>query len=323
MMASCFALTALTDRIGRDELACVAAALQTQVARDFASTWAVSAIIAAVSFEAIPAGYCPVIVLDGLDIEGAPGPHVTRSTDSPYILVPYGPSWSLTASHMVLQMLVNPTGSARRPGPSGLPGQGTVEYLADICAPCQDIGSAYAIDGIVVSDFCLPVFFGGAAVQGGGHSFTGAVREAFRPAANGQVTWFADDGLLYQTRADTAGRLSLHGGFSSANRGRMTMHELIDALTPERLHRLSNARFTPALLEAQQNARRVRLANLTRYQEDIAWRFGPATRSAQAPRPEPMPRVQVARYAGYTGGVLRSGQNLASDDVRTTARTDS
>jgi len=142
MMPAYIALTALTDRLRMDELACVAAALQIQVTRDFVPEWGAPAIVAAVPFEAIPAGHCPVIVQDTLEGEGASGLHRTQSDEAPYILLPYGPSWSLTASHMVLQMLANPTGAARRPGRSMLSGQGTVEYLVDVCAPCQDITAA-------------------------------------------------------------------------------------------------------------------------------------------------------------------------------------
>jgi hypothetical protein len=334
MMPAYIALTALTDRLRMDELACVVAALQTQVTRDFAPEWSTDAIIAAVPFEAIPAGYCPVIVQDTLDSEGASGLHRAHSDEAPYILLPYGPSWSLTASHLVLQMLANPTGAARRPGPSITSGQGTVEYFIDVCAPCQDIAAAYAIDGIVVSDFCTRRFFGGpsapalgVATLGAAASFTGAVREPFRPVARGLLTWLADDGLLYQARADETGQSRVYGGFSAANRGSLSMRELIDLLTPHRLDDLSNAVRTAVLVDAQQDTRRVRMANLARYREDIAWRFGHATRPVPLPRPEPMPRVKVARQLGggpivYAGGPIRSGQQRANDEVQTTARTD-
>jgi hypothetical protein len=328
MIPFCIALTALTDRIRMDELACVAAALQTQVTRDFVPAWGAGAIIAAVPFDAVPAGYCPVIVQDTLESEGVCGLHQTRDHETPYILLPYGPNWSLAASHAILQMLANPTGSARRPGPCLMPGQGTVEYLVDACTPCQDIASAYAINGIVVSDFCLPGFFGGPAGCGAGLSFTGALRERFRPAANGLVTWLAVDGRLYQARAEASGRIRLHGGFSPANRGQMTMRELVDMLTPQRLERLSHALSTAALVEAQRNAQRARITNLARFQEEIAWRFGHASRPVPLTRPEPMLRVRVAQQAGdslefYTKGVARSGQQRASGEVATTARTDS
>jgi len=329
MMPATIALTALTDRLPMDELACVAAALQTQIIRDFAPEWGTEAIVAAVPFEAIPAGYCPVIVQDRLDSEGASGLHRTQGDEAPYILLPYGPSWSLTASHLVLQMLANPTGAARLPAPSIMAAQGTVEYFIDVCTPCQDIGAAYAIDGIVVSDFCTRGFFGGPGVAA---SFTGAVQEPLRPAARGLLTWLADDGLLYQARADETGRSRVHGGFSTASRGSLSLRELIDLLTPRRLQGLSNAPRTAALVEAQQDTRRIRMANLARYQEDIAWRFGHAIRSRPRRHPEPLPRVRVARqsnngpaaYAGVGAGAgARPGQQRASDEVQTTARTDS
>jgi hypothetical protein len=111
----------------------------------------------------------------------------------------------------------------------------------------------------------------------------------------------------------------------------MTMRELVDMLTPqrlERLERLSHALSTAALVEAQRNAQRARITNLARFQEEIAWRFGHASRPVPLTRPEPMLRVRVAQQAGdslefYTKGVARSGQQRASGEVATTARTDS
>ncbi|PPQ28325.1 hypothetical protein [Rhodopila globiformis] len=220
--------------------------------------------------------------------------------------MPYGPSWSLAASHLVLQMLANPTGAARRRGPSALSGQGTVEYLVDVCAPCQDVTAAYAIDGIAVSDFCTRRFFGGPAPPGAA-SFTGAVREPFQPAAGGQVTWLADDGLLYQAHADETGRSRVQGGFSAASRGSLSLRELTDLLTPHRLEALANASPTAALLDARQDARRVRVANLARYRDDIAWRFGHVAWPAPQPRPEPMPRVRVARHLGSEPIIYAAG----------------
>jgi hypothetical protein len=316
MLPSYVALTALTDRIRGDELAAVAAALQTQVTRDFAPAWGAPAVVAAVAFEAIPAGYIPLIVQDTMEAVGVNGFHRTRGDDAPYIVVPYGPSWSLSASHELLRMLADPSGSARRSGPSCMPGQGSVEYLIDVCAPCQDVSAAYAIDGIPVSDFCISAFFG-PSDQGG--SFTGSVRKPFEPAANGTVTWLADDTLLYQARADRQGRIRVHGGFSPANRARMLLRELVDMLTPDRLALLSNAPRTGRLIEAEQNARRMRFANMTRFQDDIAWRFGhastdPAETVAVAPREVRRAKIQPA--AGAKSG-HRQTAYVAESRVRT------
>jgi hypothetical protein len=315
MTASYVALTALTDQIRMEELARVAAALQRQVAGDFAPLWHANAVIAAASFEAIPAGYVPLIVQDTLEAEGANGFHRTLGDDTPYIVIPYGPNWPLAASHELLRMLANPTGSLRQPGPSRMSGQGTVEYLIDVCAACQHVDAAYAIDGVAVSDFCTPQFFGGGG--GSAYSFTGSVRAALEPAPGGVVTWLADDGLLYQARADLQSRVRVHGGFSPANRGRMLLRELVDRLTPERLALLSHAPRTAHLLDAEQNARRSRFTNLTRFREDIAWRFGHASVS----RPELEPRHETVRLKTYASGAVKSGQQPASAELESTLRT--
>lgn len=308
------ALTTLTDRVRADELAAVAAALQTQVARDFAPEWEAGAVIAGVSFDAMPPGYIPLIVQDTLEAEGANGFHRTRGDDTPYIVVPYGPTWSLAASHELLRMLANPTGSARRPGPSSMPGQGTVEYLIDVCAPCQDVSAAYAIDGVVVSDFCTRAFFQASTQV---CSFTGAVQEPFQPEANGVVTWLADDALLYQARADHKGRIRVHGGFSPANRTRRLLREMVDMLAPNRLTQLSNAPRTSRLIEAERNARRARLANMVRFQDDIAWRFSHSSSGPAAP----VSRREARRLKAYASRSASPGQRLASGEVERTIRT--
>jgi hypothetical protein len=314
MIPSYIGLASLTDQIRPDELAAVAAALQTQITRDFLPEWGAGAVVAAVSFDAIPAGYIPVIVQDTLGAEGTNGFHRTRGDDTPYILVPNGPSWSLAVSHEVLSMLANPSGSARRSGLSCMPGQGTVEYLIDVCAPCQDISAAYAIDGVVVSDFCTRAFF---ELSSSACSFTGAVRKAFEPSVNGVVTWLADDMRLYQARADYRGKVRVHGGFSPANRGRMLLRELVDMLTPDRLSRLSNAPRTSRLVEAEQNARRVRLANLTRFREDIAWRFGHAPVAAT----EAVQRRKPRRLKVYSSGSRKSGNERVSEVAESSVRS--
>jgi hypothetical protein len=273
-MPEFIALTALTDRIRMETLSRVAAALQAQIVRDLAPVWGCSAVIGAFPFESIPIGYCPLIVQDTLETAGTSGFHRTCYDDTPYMIVPFGPTWSLAASHVLLRTLVDPTGSARRLGSSPMPGQGTVEYLLDVCGPCQDIGSAYAIDGVVVSDFCTRSFFTG---QAGPYSLSGAVTRPLEPAANGIVTWMADDALLYQARANARGRMQIHGGFSPGNRGRLLFGELVDGLTPGRLQALAESQMPPRLEEATRAARRGRITSFNRFRDDLSWRFGLST----------------------------------------------
>jgi hypothetical protein len=314
MIPSFVVLVALTDKIRVEKLARVAAALQCQVTRDFAPVWHANAVISAASIEAIPAGYVPIIIHDTLEAEGVNGFHRTHGDDTAYIMVPYGPNWPLAVSHELLRMLADPTGSLRQPGPSRMSGQGTVEYVVDVCSPCQHVAAAYAIDGVPVSDFCTPGFFG---IGGSGCSFTGSVREAFDPAPAGVVTWLADDGLLYQARSDAQSRTRVHGGFSMANRGRLLLREHVDLLTPDRLVLLSNAPRTARMLDAEQNARRSRFGNLTRFRDDIAWRFG----HASLPLTEEEPRHEAARVKTYATRAIKSGHQPASTELERTLRT--
>src|SRR3954452_17640920 len=117
-MPTFVALTVLTEVVCPDELAAVAAALQVQVMRDFLPEWGTSAIVSAAPFDAIPAGAIPVIVHDSLADPAANGFHRTRHDEAAYIMVPYAPPGPLAASHELLRMLANPSGSARTPGPS-------------------------------------------------------------------------------------------------------------------------------------------------------------------------------------------------------------
>jgi hypothetical protein len=304
-------VTSLTARVHPEELTAAARALQIQVVRDFFPEWGVSAIVAATPFSALPAGTIPIIVRDDLTDTRAHGFHRVRRDDSPYIVVPYGPNWTLAASQELLRMLANPTGSARVAGRSRMRGQGTVEYFLDVCGPCQGIDAAYAIDGVAVADFCTKGFYGGGGTAA---SFAGGVRATFEPGADGVVTWLADDGLLYQARGDEMGLVHLHGGFSPANRGGMMLRELVDGLTPDRLVQLSNAPRTARLVEATVNARRTHFANMSRFNEDMAWRFGVMREPVGVVKP-----IRVARRPDGGGDVpmVRETKRVVGDPALT------
>jgi hypothetical protein len=64
--------------------------------------------------------------------------------------------WSVTASHECQEMLADPFGNRLVSGPSLAPDQGNVEYLVEVCDPVEDLGFAYLINGVLVSDFYTP-----------------------------------------------------------------------------------------------------------------------------------------------------------------------
>jgi hypothetical protein len=140
------------------------------------------------------------------------------------------------------------------------------------------------------------------------------VRKPFEPATNGVLTWLADDALLYQVRANCQGRLRVHGGFSAANRAHLLLRELVDMLTPDRPSRLADAPPTDLLAEAQQNGRRARFANMTRFRDDIAWRFGHASVSAAGG----VSRREPRRLKAFTSGNARPFQQRARENFERT-----
>jgi hypothetical protein len=271
------AITSLTDQVGLTELSQVAAVLQRQVTRDFTPLWGIEAAIDAFPFDQIPPGAWPVIVQDVIEAPGAAGIHRTEADDTPYALLQYGETWSLAASHECLEMLADPSGCRKIAGDSPVAAHGRVEFLLEVCAPCSDAANAYAINGVLVSDFCTPHYYGASPGAGGRCSFTGALRQPLALRPEGALSWFAGDGLLYQARADRAGVISVHGGFSVANRDGQLLREFVNGLTPDQPYSLSNAEWPPALLQAEAALCSARGRHAARFRDDIAWRFGFAT----------------------------------------------
>jgi hypothetical protein len=63
-------------------------------------------------------------------------------------------SWTVTVSHELLEMLVDPLASL-----SAMNTAGDKEYAFEVCDACEDDRFAYEIDGVKVSDFVTPAWF--------------------------------------------------------------------------------------------------------------------------------------------------------------------
>jgi hypothetical protein len=192
------ALVDATGRISPAELAEVAGALTEQVLKDVAPIWHTPAAVHAVPRAGIH--QWAIIIKPKLDEPGALGYH-TDEHNQPIAYVEYGPDWTVTCSHELLEMLIDPFGNRMHGGrlPKGLEAEYTkfglhtpsshVSYLLELCDPCEAV--TYDIGGVKVSDFLRPswydaqttkatTFIGGngpRAVQNGGYvSFTAGGR---------------------------------------------------------------------------------------------------------------------------------------------------
>jgi hypothetical protein len=170
------------------DLARVSAALQKQITRDVAPTWRVSATIDPFpSLEDVPAGYWPVIITFR-PIGSDAGIHIDKN-GQPYALIEMSPSWSLTASHVSIEMITDPFGSRSFPGISPRDDQGDVEFRGGVCDPCEHPDSGYLINDVLVSDFCTPAFWEPSSKEQ--RSFTGAIQAALQVLPGGHLCWYA------------------------------------------------------------------------------------------------------------------------------------
>src|SRR5262249_12549025 len=104
------ALLSEVDAVSMDSLASVSAALQRQVTRDFQPIWRIGATVNPYrALESVPLGAWPIIITDE-KIGGAAGVHNEKANGQPFALIEAGTSWSLTASHECLEMLVHGCG---------------------------------------------------------------------------------------------------------------------------------------------------------------------------------------------------------------------
>jgi hypothetical protein len=155
------------------QLAQVVRALQRQVSEHLAPRWNVDAAL-----EIVPSGQAPpaeswlLIIDDDTDIPPLSGYHNVAPAGFPpagtSAGIPYGKAfvntsmgykenWTITASHELLEMLVNPY--AVFASYVAINDRSASFYELEICDPVSPDACAYEIDGVSVSDFVFPEWF--------------------------------------------------------------------------------------------------------------------------------------------------------------------
>lgn len=183
------ALVTDSQQLKFNELGRVGAALQKQATRDLGPEWGVSATVSAfASLDDVPTDYWPIIIRDDIEVNGAAGVH-EDDQGQPFALVQYSQGWSLTASHEMCEMLVDPLGSRVIAGPSPKSGQQRVNFLVEVCDPSEDEKFGYTVNGVLVSDFYTQHFFDPVAVAGTRYSFAGAITAPRQVLRGGYLSW--------------------------------------------------------------------------------------------------------------------------------------
>jgi hypothetical protein len=232
MLTQHIALVPEAGGVNASELARVSAALQKQVTRDLTPIWGISATVDAFPhLEDVPAGYWPVI-LTLRDLGNKAGVHVDRN-GLPFGLVELSPSWSLTASHQCLEMLIDPFGNRTMAGTSPRPDQGGVEFLLGICDPCEHARYAYSINEVLVSDFFTPAFLEARSTSDR-YSFTGALQAPHEVLPGGHLAWYDLATNTWWMRSHFGDELC-ESNLGFIDRGKGTVREVLSVWAPQHL----------------------------------------------------------------------------------------
>jgi len=227
------ALISETTQVSFSQLSRVAAAIQKQATDDLAPLWSVSASVHAFnSLEDKPLGFWPVLLRDNIPYQ-AEGIHLDKNK-RPYALVMVdNDEWSLTVSHETLEMLVDPYGNRLTVGQSPKNTQGNVEFLVEVCDPCEDSSFAYEVNGftgIKLSDFYTPHYFDPTTTPGTRYSVTGAITQPRQVLKGGYLSWFlpSDNSLWQETYFGTSPEIGQPTGFKGVVKE--TIRTTVDSL---------------------------------------------------------------------------------------------
>ena len=146
------------------DVASVVPALQTQASEHLAPRWNIDATLEFVPRgKKAPEGSWRLDILDDTDYPPDSGYHNVGRDGIPFAKVfvntaqQYKENWTITASHELLEMLVNPYAMLAAYVPFD-DNSGTV-YSLEICDPVSPDENGYQIKGVSVSDFVFPEWF--------------------------------------------------------------------------------------------------------------------------------------------------------------------
>lgn len=137
------------------EVKAAAAALAKQVAYHYAPHWGNSANVVAAPASGV--GQWRLELRKVPTVDGALGYHDRQSDGTPILYVfpelckQSNVAWTSCASHEILEALADPLLRKCAQAPDGK------IWSLEVCDACES--ESYDVDGVAVSDFCLPAFF--------------------------------------------------------------------------------------------------------------------------------------------------------------------
>jgi hypothetical protein len=219
------------------------AALQKQVTNDFRPVWGTDAELAIVpKGTQPPTGSWWLVLLDDSDQANALGYHDLTTEGLPIGKVfaasdlKAGTSWTVTASHELLEMLgdpnINLTVFVENSNTAG------VLYAYEVCDACEDDSLGYQIDNILVSDFVYPSWFESFRTEGSTQfDRMNKIQNPFQLLVNGYIGIFnVNSGSGWQQKTEDKRPANvLHRGAVGTRRERRGIpHELWVNSLPQR-----------------------------------------------------------------------------------------
>jgi hypothetical protein len=193
-----------STRVSDKDVQRVIPALQAQISEHFAPIWRSDATLSYVQGKP-PLGHWVVGIFDNNDKAGAAGYHDLTPDGLPLgkvfagTTIDTGGHWTVTLSHETLEMLGDPGINM------SVQQADNVSFFAyEACDPCEDDQFGYSIDGVMLSDFVFPEWFGG--VTGSQYDYNKKIDFAGELLANGYIgVWTAGKGWTQKTGILTKG----------------------------------------------------------------------------------------------------------------------
>jgi hypothetical protein len=176
-------------------------AVNRQVLEDFVPIWGYGRVLRlhAVDFNpAAPDALAPekvaadsaMYLVDEASLPGALGFHDLNTRDVPvgFVFVLDPNDWTVTLSHEVLELILDPTVNIFVPGPDPRNASNLVLHTYEACDAVERI--SYNIDGIGVSNFLTPSYFTVGDAPGAQNDFLGAGVSSFGATPNSHIAFF-------------------------------------------------------------------------------------------------------------------------------------
>jgi hypothetical protein len=210
------------------------AALQKQVTNDFRPVWGTDAELTIVPKGDQPAaGNWWLVLLDDSDQANALGYHDLTTEGLPIGKVfaasdlKTGTSWTVTASHELLEMLgdpnINLTVFVQNGDTVG------VLYAYEICDACEDDSLGYQVDNILLSDFVYPTWFESFRTEGSTQfDRMNKIQTPFQLLVNGYIGTFnvtAGSGWQQQTAEKRSTNVLQRGAVGTRRERRTIPHD--------------------------------------------------------------------------------------------------